>query len=70
MIVLPDHPLDALADCVRKAAFLADALTFASETRHHQFSDPAMQGLACYIGELEHTLKHIDTTLTHKEEAV
>jgi hypothetical protein len=57
-----DHPMEALAEAVCKAAFLTDTMLHTPE-----LCPKAMCGLAYYLCELEQSLVHVENTLNPEE---
>lgn len=71
MFYPPDyHPLDALSECIAKAAFLADTVTFTAEDPRFHLSPRALTGLGLYLGELEQAVLFVKTKLEEKEVTV
>ncbi|MDW7643428.1 MAG: hypothetical protein SCI25_00130 [Desulfuromonadales bacterium] len=63
----PDtHPLDVLAECVCKSAFLADAVNSLS-VRRDELSDQGLEGLGFFLSEIERDIRLLKTILEEKE---
>ncbi|OHD24626.1 MAG: hypothetical protein A2Y38_16770 [Spirochaetes bacterium GWB1_59_5] len=64
----PDfHPLDALSECIAKAAFLADTVSFIAEDPKYDLSPKGLYGLGLYLSELERSIEFVKKKLEEKE---